>query len=242
MKKYNSQYNQDKLVDFLLKKNNGIFIDIGANDGVSYSNSYFFEKERNWKGICIEPILETFKDLTKIRECTCLNIGVWSEKKTLKFYRANGYAEMLSGIVDSFSQDHFNRLKSDIETSGGSLETIEIDVLPLNYILDEQGIKDVDFCSIDTEGSEYEILKAIDFNNYHFRVFAIENNYHLQNIRELLQQKGYCHLTRLGGDDIFISKKETSKLKLRFLYFRINQKIESVQKRLFKRNKFDSLL
>ena len=104
-------------------------------------------------------------------------------KKTLKFYRANGYAEMLSGIVVSFSEDHLIRLKSDVENSGGTLETIEIDVFPFNYILNEEGIKEVDFCSIDTEGSEYEILSAVDFNNYHFKIFAVENNNNLQNIR-----------------------------------------------------------
>ena len=49
-------------------------------------------------------------------------------------------------------------------------------------------------------------------------------------------QKGYYHLTRLGGDDIFVSKKEKGKIKLRFLYFKIIQKMESVQKRLFNRN------
>ena len=53
-----SQYYQDKAIDFALnRKRNGIFLDIGAHDGGSLSNTFFFECNRNWTGLCIEPIL-----------------------------------------------------------------------------------------------------------------------------------------------------------------------------------------
>ena len=232
--KYYSQYSQDMLVDFLVQKKNGIFLDIGANDGVSYSNSYFFEKQRNWTGLCIEPIRDTFLKLRETRSCVCLNIGVWSEKNTLKFYRANGYAEMLSGIVDSFHVEHLERLQKDVEKSGGSIETIEIDVLPLNSILTDNNIYDVDFCSIDTEGSEFEILKAINFEEFNIRIFAIENNYKQLSTLDLLKSKGYILLTRLGGDDIFVSVDFYASLnvKLGYLRFKLYQKLYSFKKRL----------
>ncbi|MDR2406522.1 MAG: FkbM family methyltransferase [Bacteroidales bacterium] len=65
MKRY-FQYYQDFLIDFLFKKKrNGIFLDIGANDGISFSNTYRFEKFRNWTGICIEPHPEIFEKLKR---------------------------------------------------------------------------------------------------------------------------------------------------------------------------------
>ena len=62
-----SQFGQDAFVfkEFFENKQNGIFIDIGAHDGESFSNSKFFEKTLNWKGICIEPIPEVFQELKK---------------------------------------------------------------------------------------------------------------------------------------------------------------------------------
>ena len=56
-----SQYGQDKVVyDLLGKPKFGIFVDIGANDGVTYSNSLFFE-QKNWTGVCIELIRSCLK-------------------------------------------------------------------------------------------------------------------------------------------------------------------------------------
>jgi hypothetical protein len=62
--KYYSQIRQDRYIDFFFsKKRNGVFVDIGANDGVTLSNTYFLEKERHWTGICIEPIPSSFEKL-----------------------------------------------------------------------------------------------------------------------------------------------------------------------------------
>ena len=44
-------------------KRDGFFLDIGANDGITLSNSYFFEKELGWKGICFEPLKNAFQKL-----------------------------------------------------------------------------------------------------------------------------------------------------------------------------------
>ena len=72
--KHYGQYKQDKYLDTLFKKkSNGTFVDIGAHDGVTFSNSYFFEKERNWKGICVEPIPEIFSKLDETRNCIKIN-------------------------------------------------------------------------------------------------------------------------------------------------------------------------
>lgn len=67
--KYYSQCGQDEYLNRKIFKNrkNGLFLDIGANDCISFSNTYFFEKELNWKGICIESLPEVFKELEKNR-------------------------------------------------------------------------------------------------------------------------------------------------------------------------------
>ena len=59
---YYSQYLQDVFVQFVFfnNKKDGYFIDIGAYDGIRLSNTYLFEKNKNWKGICVEPNNKVF--------------------------------------------------------------------------------------------------------------------------------------------------------------------------------------
>jgi len=68
---YYSQYQQDKYLNEIVFKNKekGFFLDIGAHDGASLNNTYFFEKYRKWNGICIEPIPEVFAKLDENRNC-----------------------------------------------------------------------------------------------------------------------------------------------------------------------------
>ena len=57
MSKSYSQLNQDlNVLNLYNNKQNGYYIEIGASDGITLSNTYLLEKEYNWKGICIEPI------------------------------------------------------------------------------------------------------------------------------------------------------------------------------------------
>ena len=72
---YYSQYGQDKFIHetFFSNKRDGTFVEIGASDGFFISNTYFFEKNLNWKGICIEPNPKLFSSLKKNRNCICYN-------------------------------------------------------------------------------------------------------------------------------------------------------------------------
>ena len=65
--KYKSLDNLDKKIESYLNFNNGYFVELGANDGITYSNTYYFEKYRGWKGILIEPIPHKYLNCLKIR-------------------------------------------------------------------------------------------------------------------------------------------------------------------------------
>jgi len=69
-----SQLGQDLwALDMLNNKRDGVFIEIGASDGIYLSNTYFLEKEFNWKGLCIEPSTE-YINLVKNRNCLTSDI------------------------------------------------------------------------------------------------------------------------------------------------------------------------
>ena len=177
--KYYSQYEQDKIINeiYITNNRNGVFVDIGAHDGIFLSNSYFFEKHLGWKGICIEPNPDVFAKLKENRSCDCLNIGVNDIPGKVLFQKNSGYTETLSGIITQFDNEHVIRIQQENTEHSICPEYIEIECDTLNNILDTHNYDIIDFMSIDTEGSEYNILKDFNFNKYHINLLCVELNY-----------------------------------------------------------------
>lgn len=206
---YPSQFGQDKYAHehFFQNKRDGIFVDVGAHDGISCSNTYFFEKELGWSGICVEPIPEVFEHLAKNRSCLCVHACATAIKNpTVPFILGQGYTEMLSGMVHTFDPRHLARLKREIIQYGGSYKIIDIPTVNLQNLLDAHNIARIDFLSIDTEGSELEILQTIDFQRVHVSVIDVENNYNDNKIRLFLQSKGFHLVVTFNGmDEMYVN-------------------------------------
>jgi len=205
---YISQLGQDRFIDeYFEKKENLVFLDIGAHDGKTISNTFFLEKERKWKGICIEAQPSIFEELKKNRDCVCLNFAIANFEGEIDFTVVDGYANMLSGISSLYNKTHFERVKGEINHYGGDMKTLKLPTKKLQTIIDEYEFYNIDFCSIDTEGSEYEIIKSIDFNKTNIKVFIIENNYKENDIQLFLEEKGYSLTNKLEWDDVYIKNK-----------------------------------
>jgi FkbM family methyltransferase len=202
---YYSQLMQDKLVDeFFDQKENGFYIEIGAHDGISGSNTFFFEKFRNWNGLCIEPGPEEFKNLVSNRKSTNLNVCVSDYDGESEFSYIEGYSMMLSGLSESYDFSHRSRINNEMSYYGGKINKLTMPVFKLQTILDNLSITDIDYCSIDTEGSEFNIIKSIDFDKTNIKLFSIENNYGDTQIQNYLEKRGYILYKKLDWDDIFI--------------------------------------
>ncbi|BCY27828.1 FkbM family methyltransferase [Flavobacterium okayamense] len=221
-KLFYSQFNQDEIINILLNnKKDGFFIDIGAYDGITFSNSLFFEKHCNWKGICFEPNPISFKKLEKIRDSILINGGVSDKNSILKFEKLSGSQEleMLSGFSDFFNEEHKLRINNELnEVKNSSRETILIETFSLNKVLQDNNIERVDYCSIDTEGGEFNILKTIDFNSIYISSLTIENNFDSKEVIKYMNSKGFKFLFIWKCDLFFINQNEkiniTTKIKL----------------------------
>lgn len=205
---YYSQHGQDKFLNehIFNDQKNGIFVDIGAHDGKTISNTYFFEKELNWTGVCVEPILERYVDLVKNRNCICMNCCVYNKHSIVPFAQSIGYTEMLSGIQETYDPRHLTRLKNEQSFFGGTTNILNKVSYTLSEILTLNHIDHVDYLSIDTEGSELQILQGIDFEKFKIKVIDVENNYPdvFEPINTLLISKNYKKLVHIGGDDIYV--------------------------------------
>ena len=231
---YYSQFNQDEIINTLLEnKKNAVFIDIGAYDGITFSNSYFFEHNNNWTGICFEPNPVIFKKLAEVRNCTLINGGVSVKNATLTYKRFSGNQEleMLSGFSDFFSEEQLLRIETELgEEKNSSTEIIEIQTYSLNDLLKEKNISKIDYCSIDTEGGEFDILKTINFDDTYFAAFSIEDNYNSSEVIEYMKSKGFDFQFLWKCDLFFINKKENIKLssKLKLSKYYINFHLKKV--------------
>ncbi|MDB6081736.1 MAG: FkbM family methyltransferase [Chlamydiia bacterium] len=208
---YYSQYEQDKYLNEHVFKNkeHGVFVDIGAHDGITLSNTYFFEQSLGWTGICVEPIPQVFELLKSRRKAICIQGCICDKYKTVPFLQVKGAPEMLSGIVENYDPRHLQRIAREIEQSGGSSEIINVPCFNLNQLLLEHGIQHVDYLSLDTEGGELEILQSIDFSKLDIDVIDVENNYGSAAFRELLEPLGYEKIAHLGcTDEIYRKKRE----------------------------------
>ena len=201
------QNGEDKFIyeAFFSSKKEGVFIDIGANDGISFSNTYFFEKNLNWKGICFEPYPEKFKELRSNRKCICLEIAISHKEDVLDFLKIEGLPEtaMLSGLLDSYDQRHLNRVDYEICRDQGIKEVIKVQAKRLDTCLKEYNIHHIDLLSIDTEGGELEILKSINLRKILVDVIIVENNFQDKEIENFLKSKKYVLVKTIDGNQIF---------------------------------------
>lgn len=213
-KGFYSQYCQDEyLLKILNNSRDGFFIDIGAHDGISYSNTYYMEKELGWKGVCFEPHPDRFLDLIKNRQAICENACVSSTEGEVNFYKVNGPPEMLSGIEEFYCKAHRARIEKEIKRDGGTYERIKIKSVNLQNYLENANITNVDLLCIDTEGAEYEILKTIDFKKCSFRIIMVENNYQDCKINKLLRNNGFDLIHRIQSDEIYRNKGRRNEIK-----------------------------
>ena len=186
-----AQLNQDiNVIEFYKEKKNGFFIDVGAYDGIKFSNTLLLEKELEWNGICIEPGKRFFQKLTENRTATCIEKAVFDKSDLeLDFLDCGDDDEkgaMLSGLI---TKTICNR------TIHSFKETYKVKTKTLTDILKENNApKFIEYLSIDVEGAEPNVLRGIDFNEYTFGYISVEFNHseYMKNIiDEILLNNGY---------------------------------------------------
>jgi FkbM family methyltransferase len=196
---YYGQNGQDKwVVEKIFKhRRNGFFVDIGANDGIHISNSYYLERQLGWSGICVEPMPQVFAQLGQNRKCICVQGCVAAQDGEAEFLEVEGN-EMLSGLASTLNQTHRERI------IGHRIKKLKLPCFRLDTLLRQHKVTQVDFMSIDTEGSEMEILRSFDWKGIQINVLCVENTYHGDLLAEFLYDRGYRLNAILCGDEIYV--------------------------------------
>jgi FkbM family methyltransferase len=153
---------ENKLDKLFGQKENGVFIELGANDGVTQSNTAFLEKVRKWTGILIEPSPKGYELCVKNRpKSLCFNYACVSNDYKDDFIYGDFEENSLMGSIGG------DRLKSK--------KISQVKAITLEKILDTTKISsNIDFLSLDTEGYELSILKGLNLDRYRPRYMLIE--------------------------------------------------------------------
>ena len=200
--KFYSQQDEDKyIIQYLLKDkiNDGTYLEIGACDGLLYSNTKTLEDHFNFSGILIEPQELFFNNIKKNRSMLkneIYNCAVTNEdSETISFIGTNAEGGVENDINTDLSK--FNWSKS-----------YTVSNKKMKNILQNSKFKYIDFMIIDVEGSELSLLKSIDFT---FPIYCIIIEAHSAEQEKnkifgnLLKEKGFTYRERQRGNEIWIN-------------------------------------
>jgi hypothetical protein len=186
-----SEYGQDQWVLGLTEGRKGFFLDTGAGHPIDGSNTEALER-LGWNGICAEPVPEYFHLLKLKRRCHCFNVVLSDTQGTVEFTLAD--VATLSGIYNCFTPEAKARNHAD------SARRVTLETWTMQRLLDEGRAPNlIDYWSLDTEGSEWLLIKSFPWDKYTVFALSIEHNHEEPKrtlIRKFLQDKNYTLIQR----------------------------------------------
>jgi FkbM family methyltransferase len=152
----------EKILKYL-PYSNGFFIEVGANNGFNQSNTYYLEKFRNWKGLLIEGIPELYQEcLIERPQSEVVNCALVSEDFDQPYVTMtySGLMSLVNGAFKNSKQEQIHIQKGAMTQGHLSCYEIEVSARTLTSILDEYGVEEIDFFSVDVEGFELYVLQG----------------------------------------------------------------------------------
>jgi FkbM family methyltransferase len=186
-------------------KREGFFVEFGGGDGLNLSNTVLLERSFDWTGIVAEPARVWHEDLSRNRSCAIDTRCVWTTSgDSLDF--AEAPAAEFSTVRELLDLDDGHR---DERTSSTLYKVTSVS---LDDLLDEHSAPEqIDYLSIDTEGTEYEILSAFDFARRRIQIITVEHNFddeRRRQIYDLLTGNGFARVLEemSNYDDWYVSE------------------------------------
>jgi FkbM family methyltransferase len=167
-------------------KRHGFFVEFGATDGIFLSNTYLLEREFGWTGILAEPATRWHRALHENRQCFIDTKCVWRDTGGILPFN-----EVEDGELSTISQYSDGDVHKEARKRG---KIYDVETISLLDLLNKYNApKNIDFLSIDTEGSEFEILSTFDFDQYSFSFIVCEHGFteSRPKVQALLKSRGY---------------------------------------------------
>lgn len=182
-------------------KRNGFFVEFGAGHPIELSNTFMLEQQFGWSGILADPSPKFAQGLRQVRAATFDPRCVWVRSGEFVDFTDVDVAEM-SGMTMHIDP-------AVLAGQNGGHRVRRVETVALNeLLLEHEAPSHIDYLSVDTEGSELQILGSLDFRRWSFSFLSVEHNYSpaRDQVQRLLASHGYRRV--LGGltewDDWFV--------------------------------------
>lgn len=185
-RRFHSTKGQDRWVvqRVFKERRGGFFVEIGAADGRTHSNTYVLERDYDWTGIAVEANPSYFSGLRRNRKCVCVQSCIDEQTHHVDFY-CGGF---LGGIIDHDTDNALQKRGSLIDAHPDRV--IRMETSSLHHLLESQGApRTIDYLSLDVEGAEYRILRTFPFDRFRFECLTVERP--TRAVHKLLEQAGY---------------------------------------------------
>lgn len=213
----------DKKLEKYLDLDGGFFVEAGANDGIYYSNTYYFEKFRKWSGLLIEPLPDLCRRCVRNRPGSIVEnyalVSPQYQGKTLEIYTGvtwpwlSRFSPFAMAAVKNAQTCHGaaeEHVKKGIRELFGwyQFRKLDVPVITLNELLEKHHFVNIDLLSLDVEGYEYEALQGLDLERYRPRFILIESTLSKQkNKIDQYLTRHYDEIGRLSDHDYLFKRK-----------------------------------
>jgi FkbM family methyltransferase len=204
----------DRALERWLDIDGGVFIEAGANDGIFCSNTLYFERNRGWTGLLVEPIPELAErcrrnrgDSTGVALCALGGPDQAGGIVPLTFCNLMSIVDGAMGGAEA-ERDY---IRSGKDAQPGMVEdtyTVFAPVVTLSSLIDRFEMKRVDLLVLDVEGYERQALAGLDLARHRPRFILVEALFHEEDIRRALADH-YEFVTELGHKDLLFRARES---------------------------------
>jgi FkbM family methyltransferase len=209
---YHGLHGLDRKLEAYLDFDGGFFVELGANDGVAQSNTLYFERQRGWRGVLIEPILHNFLKCQANRagDNAFFCAACVSESYPDPYLRLT-YSNLMTtphGVDSDVDDPQAHARSGSIYLPGGEAPVEVMAVArTLDSLLDEAGAPgEMDLLSLDVEGGELEVLKGLSHERRRFRYMLVECR-EPQRLETYLAQHGYALIDKLSQHDYLFASR-----------------------------------
>lgn len=166
------------------ERSDGYFVEVGVGEGRRISNTYMLERDLGWTGLLVEPNRSSHGTIAANRTAIlCPEAAFREDGQILTF--------------DEHEDGEYSRLSDHTEAKaeGGVSQSYTVETITLNTLFERHNAPtEIDFVSIDTEGSEVAVLEGLDPQRWQVKVFAIEHNFEAEKlaaIKDWMRNAGY---------------------------------------------------